>query len=650
MDGRRAIEPDDLFRFRFVTAADLSPGGHWVVFARTRTDIEANTDHSDLFLHEVATGWQRQLTHADAVHTQPAFSPDGREIAFLSTRAGAQQIFVIARDGGEPRQITELPRGVGGGPVWSPDGSALAFTAGPQEQRDTSQPYRVRRAIWRADGIGLVEDALQDVYVVDPDNCEPSRLTADEFLNTAPRWTPDGRSLVYIAGFDPESVLYENRLRRADLDGVVTEVAGGGLIASHAVCPDGRIAYVLTNELGAPPGTRGGLWVHDPETGVSTSRTAESAEWDVGGRVASDLPSLGFTMGTLTVSPDSRFAYLPAQRGGEVHVIRVGLSGAEFSASVVSGKRLCAPIRLQGRRILFAAFDVGEPGDLHLFDTESEVEQRLTHLNEQLLAELELPAVHRVEFTSTDGTGVEGWFLEPTAGARPYPTLLSVHGGPHAGWGRTFCFDFLMLAGAGYGVLYVNHRGSTGYGDEFATAINSDWGDLDYEDLMAGVDHAVERGLADPDRLGVFGVSGGAMLTGTIVGRTDRFKAASPENPLFDFVSLYGTSDLGYHVGHTSMGGPPHERAEVYRRCSPITLAHRCATPTLLLQHENDHRTPPGQSEQFYGILKAQGVTVEMLRFPETPHAGSLVGPVTHRRAQNEALLEWMNTYVRDPE
>lgn len=565
-DPRRAIEPDDLFRFRFVTAADLSPAGESIVFALTRTDAEANTEHTDLVLVDVETGRQRQLTHVDAGHTSPAFSPDGREIAFLSTRNGVPQIFALPVDGGEVRQVTAVPRGVGTGPLWSPDGSRIAFTAVPPgEPRDPSQPYRVDRAIWRADQVGLVEDALQDVYVIDADGGEPARLTEDGSLNTTPQWLPDGSGLVYTADFDPDSTGMHNRLRCVDLDGTVTEVAGGGAIAGHAVCPDGRVLYVLTNEDGQPGGTRADLWVHDPATGTHERRTSGLAG-DVGGRIASDMPAFLFAFGTVLAAPDSRSAYVAAQHGGELQVHRVGLDGPESHELVAGGRRVCAPVQLRGNRLLFAAFGICDPGDLHLLDTATGTEHRITHLNSDLLAELAWPAVHPLRFTSGDGTSVEGWYLEPAGGEPPHPTVLGIHGGPHAGWGHTFVFDFLMLAGAGYGVLYLNQRGSTGYGDEFATAINSNWGHLDYADLMAGVDHVIEAGLADPDRLGVFGTSAGGTLTGWIIGHTDRFKAACPEGALFNFSSIYGTSDIGRWAGRTFMGGAPHERAEVYQR------------------------------------------------------------------------------------
>ena len=234
----------------------------------------------------------------------------------------------------------------------------------------------------------------------------------------------------------------------------------------------------------------------------------------------------------------------------------------------------------------------------------------------------------------------------PPEGKPPYPTVLHIHGGPHSIYGHSFHFDFLTLAGAGYAVLFVNHRGSTGYGDAFAVGAKGSWGDLDFKDLMAGVDYAVELGLADPDRLGCCGVSGGGNLSCWIVGQTDRFKAAVPENPVTNFVSLYGTSDIGLFFVAEEMGGKPHEIPEVYTRCSPITFAHNCKTPTLLIVCEHDHRCPPEQAEQFYSVLKASGCTVEMLRLPDSFHGGGTSGPLPARRAHAEALHAWMDRYV----
>jgi dipeptidyl aminopeptidase/acylaminoacyl peptidase len=647
----RPIAPEDLFRFQFIVAADLSPDGGRVVFAQTRIvpgeeEDDDEVEHSDLHLLEVESGEIRRLTQNDSTNSAPAVSPDGSSVAFMSTRTEKPQLWLLPLDGGEPRRLTDLAQGVGGGAVWSPDGSKLAFTAGPEEERKPERPYRVDRTVWRFDGMGLLDDAIQDVYVLDvtDDAAEPRRLTEDRFMNSQLRWSADGQSLVYVASHDPDSYELASRLRRVDLEGTVTDLTPpDGFVVSHAPLADGRVAYVVDFERDTVIGSRASLYVLDPATGTRTRRGADIAGHIEGG-IQPDNPGARIGFGQLLLSDGS--AIVPVQTGGEKALVSVALDGEEWHAVVAGGTRVCLPVSAQGPNVLFAAFGFTEPGDLYLADLGTGEERRLTRANDDVLAELALPTVVPLHFDGVDEAPVEGWFLQPADAETALPTILSIHGGPHAAWGAHFNFDHLMFVGAGYGVLLVNHRASTGYGDAFATAILGDWGNLDYADLMSGVDHAVEEGLADPDRLGICGISGGGNLTGWVIGHTDRFKAACPENPVFNWFSMYGTSDVGADFSVRELGGTPYDAEDVFRRCSPITYAHRCTTPTLFLQHENDNRCPAEQTEQFYTVLRVNGVPAEMLRFPGTPHAGSVFGPIGHRRAQNDALIEWMNRYV----
>jgi len=650
----RPIAPDDLFRFRFVVAADLSADGTQVVFAQTRVapgekEDDDEVEHSDLHLLDVESGAVRRLTFNDSTNSAPAISPDGSKVAFMSSRTEKPQLWLLPLDGGEPRKLTDLAQGAGGGAVWSPDGTKIAFTAGPQEEpRKPERPYRIDRTMWRFDGIGVLDDAIQDVYVLDigDDEAEPRRLTEDRFMNSQPKWSADGESLVYVASHDPDSHVFASRLRRVDLEGAFTDLTEpDGFVTSHAPLSDGRVAYIRDFERDKAVGSRASLYVLDPATGSQTRRGAD-IEGHIEGAIQGDNPAGRIGLGQLLLSEGDREAIVPVQTGGEIALVRVALDGDESHTVVAGGDRVCVPVSGSGQKVLFAAFGFTEPGDLYLADLDTGDERRLTRLNEDVLAELDLPTVVPLSFTGSDGASVEGWFLQPAGSTTPLPTLLSIHGGPHAGWGAHFNFDHLMFAGAGYGVLLVNHRASTGYGDAFATAILADWGNLDYADLMAGVDYAIEEGLADGDRLGVFGISGGGNLTGWVIGHTDRFKAACPENPVFNWFSMYGTSDVGPDFSARELGGTPYEAEDAYRRCSPITYADRCTTPTLFLQHENDFRCPAEQTEQFFTVLRVNGVPAEMLRFPGTPHGGSIIGPIGHRRAQNEALLDWMNRYV----
>lgn len=644
------VQPDDLFRLRFIHSAALSPDGTKVVFAYSFYDEDSQEDRVALHLHCLGTNEERRLTIGMARDTHPSWSPDGKQVAFLSDRRDKPQIYVLPMDGGEPRPLTQLEQGVASGPVWSPDGRHIAFTAPPAKPPlDLEQPYRLTRTIYRFDMVGYVDNAVQDIYVASLEDGRVRQLTDDACQNGGLSWSPDGKQILYHASMFPdEPVVVHPRLRVVTLDGEIRElVSEWGYSLSAAWHPDGQRIVFLGAPHGRPIGSKLDLWVVPAAGGEPECRSAEII-WGIGGRLQSDMPALREVLVApkILIDPGTDQAYVQAQIGGTVQVLRVALAGPPQWTPVLTGDRSCLPLALAGERLLAGVSTLSNPGDLYITDLNGQGEKAITELNQAVLSERVLPDWEHLTFPGNDGVEVEGWLLKPVTGTPPYPTILYIHGGPHSGFGHIFSFDFQMLAGAGYAVLFINQRGSTGYGDEFATRILGDWGNLDYRDLMAGVDAAVERGLADPDRLGCCGLSGGGYLSTWIVGHTNRFKAAVPENPVTNWVSFYGVSDIGPWFAVEELGGKPHEIPEVYRRCSPITYAHLCTTPTLLIQGEADYRCPAEQSEQFFTVLKLSGCPVEMVRLPQSPHGGSIAGPPAVRRAQNDALLEWLNRYV----
>jgi dipeptidyl aminopeptidase/acylaminoacyl peptidase len=640
----RPVAPLDLFRLAILQIGRLAPDGRSVVYAVATVD-DKEQEHVALWVQSLETGAARQLTSGRARDTSPEWSPDGRQIAFSSTREGKAQIYVIPVDGGEARAITALEQGVGSAPLWSPDGRQIAFTAAPAESPDLSKPYQVARHVYRFDAMGYLEGTLQSLYVTSLDGGEPRRLTNDDRQTSALAWSPDGAEILVLSAMRPDSHdAYQGDLRAVTLAGEVRDLtAGWGTATTGAWTPDGQRIVFYGGPSGRTIGSKNDVWLVDRAGGAPECRTAGLA-YQLGGSLQADMAVA--VAPRVLVAPDGSAAYAHAQVGGTVQIYRVALDGPEQCAVVAGGERSCFPFDLRDQRLLFGASTLMNPFDLYLADLASGEERELTQLNAVVTREWAPVTVEPLQFKGSDGANVEGWLMRPPSGDAPYPTVLYIHGGPHSGFGQIFSFDFQMLAGAGYAVLFVNQRGSTGYGDDFATAIKGDWGNLDYSDLMAGVDAAVARGLADPNRLGVCGLSGGGNLSCWVVGQTDRFKAAVPENPVTNWVSFYGVSDIGPWFAVEELGGRPHEIPEIYRRCSPITYAHRCTTPTLLIQGEADYRCPAEQSEQFYAVLKASGCIVEMLRFPGGAHAASITGTPAIRKAHNEALLGWMNRYV----
>jgi dipeptidyl aminopeptidase/acylaminoacyl peptidase len=294
---------------------------------------------------------------------------------------------------------------------------------------------------------------------------------------------------------------------------------------------------------------------------------------------------------------------------------------------------------------LFLA-DVGAPG--------SPARRRLTALNARRFPTAAAFEVEHLRATAPDGTPLEGWFLHPHGQDDPIPTVLSLHGGPAAAWGHAFSFDHCLLAAAGYGVLLCNPRGSTGYDPAFALALRGHWGDVEAADVTAMLDHAIAVGLADPDRLAVNGLSAGGYLGAWLITHSDRFNAAMLENPAIDWFTATG-ADIGAILveGWTGVrGGTGLDAAQVLARSSATTYAAACSTPTLLIVHERDLRTPPNGTEAFYTLLKLHGCEAELLTLPGTFHNGAIdLGQPGHRVAQNEALLDWLARHApaREP-
>lgn len=583
--ARRTVAPaGEPFQIEGVDGAPaFSPDGRWIAFASPVPPPPAPEREyaSDFERRTVERFDGRIYDWMNYRFDRRGYLPDPRDPAATPPR----EVHVAPAAGGEPRQLTEL--GVNaGGLTWSPDGRRIAFAA-DAHQRDEHSYERADLWVVRIDGA-------------------TARLTDDEFNYSSPSWSPAGDQIVARGAEGLDVIIREARNRGAPTDLFVFDVA------------DGERLRNLT------------------------------AEWDL-------IP------GAPAWSPDGH-VYFSAGIGGNTHLFRVPASGGAVEQVTRGDRRLSSfSFSADFSRVAFRATDPTSPGHVRsatlapIGATPATLQEAvISDVNRELLAGLELASPERLLFSSADGAEIEGWMLPALGYARPgdapaggFPMILQIHGGPHGAYGNDFSFDRQLLAANGYMVLYVNPRASTGYGEAFRWATWGGWGFKDYEDVMAGVDHAVERYPIDVDRLGVTGYSYGGFLTNWIITQTDRFAAAAAGASISNWVSDYGVADIP-RTKESEFFGPPWEERGLTNllRSSPIVHAKGATTPTLFVHGESDHRVPIEEAEQMYVALKKQGVPARFVRYPESYHGGWTPWRTVHRAW---VQLEWWKQWLGRP-
>jgi len=659
-----AFSSQHLASFVDLLAADLSPTADLLVYAANTRDGESACESSVLWLQSVHGGGPRPAAPSDGSQSVPAFSADGRSVVFLQEVDGRDQVCVLDLHHDEARTLTNFSRGVAAvPPSFSPDGDWILFAGCDEPPRDPHRPYRVDRPVWRRDGMGLVEDVKADLHLVPSGGGKARRLTYHDGIVSGLHFSPDGRDVLYGCFAEPGSADFT--LRTVDTSPAeegqpaVVEVTRGPYLVyppAAAWLPDGRLLHTTPWEVSRQLD----LVVVDRRTG-----STEALGLEVEGQIFGYLqPAMNGALlePRLLIDEAGERCLLSVQRGGRLDICAVALTGPPTVTGVAPTEASSLLLALRRTRLLIARTSFAAPLDLYLVDLENDVRQsassrrsqpvveQITSLNASRLPETPF-RVHPLTVTARDGTPVEGWFLEPTQGVGPFPTVLNIHGGPFAGHGEMFSLDDHLFAAAGLGVLSINFRGSSGYGEEFAAPLWGDWGHLDASDLLDGVDAAVTQGWVDPARLGSFGLSGGGYLTSWLLTHSDRFAAGVAECPVTDWNGMVG-SDIPQVVA-LWMGSAPGTGAAAaaqYARVAPLTFAADCTAPLLIVVHEHDLRCPPGQGDVLYNALTMARRHVEMLRLPGMSHT-SVYGfaDLAGRTDRAEAVLEWFRTHLQAP-
>jgi dipeptidyl aminopeptidase/acylaminoacyl peptidase len=628
---------------RQISSVQVSPDGKRVAYAVREAVIEkekseyvthiylANSDGSDLV----------QLTWGETSSYNPRWSPDGEWIAFTSRRSGKQNVWLIRVRGGEARMLTDVETGVSSF-KWSPDGKWIAFTApdppSPQEEQAAREKDDARVM---GENIKMTHLYLIPIEKDAAGKREARQLTTGNYnVGLAVYageydWSPDSKTIAFTHTRAPRPDDWMSAgISLLDVESatvrplVNTEVAE----LSPFFSPDGQ--WIAYKAAGTPP-WGWNFTVHlIPASGGTARKLAQTFD--------ERTNHFGW-------SPDGKRLYYTESHGTTVGLYALPVTGTPEEISAQQGVISVTNLNQTRSMLGFVFENAHKPPEAYVSRLDNFAPVQISQVNQDK-ARLPLGRTVVTRWKSVDGVEIEGLLTYPVdyASDKRYPLLLSVHGGPASVFSQTFIGSpsvygpLAALSSRGYAVLRCNVRGSTGYGKEFRHANYQDWGGMDFQDLMAGVDHVINLGVADAERLGVMGWSYGGFLTASAITQTRRFRAAVVGAGITNLISNAGTADIPNDIPNY-FGGEPWEKFNLLRARSPVLNVKGVDTPTLILHGERDKRVPVTQGYELYNALKRQGCVVKMVVYPRTPHVPQ--EPKLFRDVLSRCL-EWFDDYV----
>ena len=652
--ARRPLKVDDMTRFRNVSDPQISPDGQWVAYTVSAVDAKADRSKSHIWMVNIDGSNDRQITFSNESENSPRWSPDGRYLSFTSSRPGkarGNQVWLMDRNGGEAQQLSEL-KGRLQGHEWSPDSKRLALVVGdPDPDADPTpspqpgatprvpKPIVIDRYRFKQDGQGyLLKGRHSYIYLFDIATKKLERLTNSKWDESSPVWSPDGTRIAFMSNHsedpdrDPAAQLYVAEAKPGATEKQLTPAGTRAGRGRPEWSPDSKwIAYLEGEEMKYGAYSMDHLAVVPSDGSSAPSRVKAADDLDRGvssPKFSADGKSIRFLV------TDDR----------SVYPMKANLSGGPAE------RLLSPPIVIStwnfnaGKAVAIAGGDA-KANEIYVWEGNSL--RQLTKQNDALFAELDLGITGEVGFKSKDGTQVNGLLTYPVGYVKgtKVPMLLRIHGGPNAQDQHSFNLERQMFAAHGYAVLAVNYRGSSGRGQKFSRSIFADWGNYEVQDLLAGVDHVVKIGVADPDRLGVGGWSYGGILTDYLIATDNRFKGATSGAGTAFTVAFYGTDQYIIQYDH-EIGPPWNPKAfETYVKISyPFLHADRIQTPTLFMGGERDFNVPIEGSQQMYQALRSLGIDTQLVIYPNENHG---IQRPSYQRDRMERYLAWYEKYVK---
>ena len=648
----------DVFELEVAANPQISPDGSKIAYARRSMDIMTDRAVSSIWIVDADGANHRPLLSGDTSYDGQVWSPGGDRLAYVKDIEGrGPQIHVMWLASGRSGALTNL-RHAPANLAWSPDGKQIAFTMFvPREASSLATPPRqpegaewappvtvIESVQYRGDGAGYLDTGDTHLFVLSADGGTPRQVTSGEY-NHGGRiaWTPDSRSIVFSANrqedwiFDP----MESELWSVDIaSGELTQLTDrDGPDFAPAISPDGsKIAYIGFDDKKMGYHSRQVL-IMDRRSG-SVQILAQDLDREI-----DDVQWAGNSKNLYILYDDQGDKVIASlSLGGKITRITDDVGGVSIGRPYASGGFSTA----NNGAFAYSAGRSNRPADVGVGRGTRDT-RRITDLNADALGHKSIGEAEEIRWkSSADDLEIQGWIVKPPGfdANKKYPLILEIHGGPFATYGPHFSAEVQLYAAAGYVVLYTNPRGSTSYGADFANEIHHNYPGQDYDDLMSGVDAIIERGYIDESNLFVTGGSGGGVLSAWIVGKTDRFAAAVVAKPVINWISWALTADMSTFGSQYWFGDMPWDNPDAYWARSPLSLVGNVTTPTALLTGEQDHRTPIGESEQYYQALKLRKIDSALIRVPEASHG--IAGRPSHLIAKADNILAWFARYRKE--